>query len=148
MSSPGFAVLLVIRLIMPRDQSRSHRIAHRHLDKERTILDLVTIAINNYVLSESHQYTKEPLHDGFWTGSKRLVEWITRRPRGMYAALGVEATTFLALVDELKSHSTLRCSRYVSAEEQVAIFLFICCGRESVRRTGEEFQRSLDTVSQ
>jgi hypothetical protein len=65
----------------------------------------------------------------------------------MFAALGVETPAFLAIVSELKQYSTLKDSRYVSAEEQLAIFLYICRGRESNRRTAEEFQRGLETVS-
>lgn len=127
--------------------SLSKPLAQQLLDEEESFIEYISVAINEYVISSSHQFTKTPLHNGSWTGIQRLYEWKTLRPRGMAAALGVETPAFLALARELQDHSTLRDARYVSAEEQLAIFLYICRGRESIRRTAEEFQRSLDTVS-
>ena len=60
--------------------------------------------------------------------------------------LGVSKEVFTKLVDVLRElgHGD---SRFVSLEEQVSIFLYMCVTGLSVRHVGERFQCSNDTIA-
>jgi hypothetical protein len=60
--------------------------------------------------------------------------------------LGVSKHVFHQLIHELQSMGHTR-SRYVSLEEQLAIFLYTSVTGLTVRHVGERFQRSNSTIS-
>jgi hypothetical protein len=60
--------------------------------------------------------------------------------------LGVSRDVFLELIEELRrlGHGN---SKYVSLEEQLAIFLYMSVTGLTIRHVGERFQRSNETIS-
>ena len=54
---------------------------------------------------------------------------------------------FLLLVEELRSLCHLEDSKFVTLQEQVAIFLYMCVTGLSIRHVGEWFQHSNETIS-
>jgi hypothetical protein len=58
----------------------------------------------------------------------------------------VHVHVFEGLIIELRAFGHTD-SRYVSLEEQLAIFLYSCVTGLTIRHVGERFQRSNDTIS-
>ena len=67
-----------------------------------------------------------PINTSALTGMGWLRELLTGHPVRFYDALGMPKHVFWKLVHELVLHAGLTHSRYICAEEQVAIFLHIC----------------------
>jgi len=67
--------------------------------------------------------------------------------RHIHCELGVHHEVFAALIADLceVGHGN---SKYVSLEEQLAIFLHACVTGQTVRHLGKWFQRSNETISQ
>ncbi|ORX37747.1 hypothetical protein BD324DRAFT_395546 [Kockovaella imperatae] len=87
-----------------------------------------------------------PLHNASFRGETRLQELQGRHRHAMLAVLGLEPPAFSSIYEELYWHGGLRDSRYVSAKEQLAHFLYICREGSGVRRTAEYFDRSYHTI--
>ena len=64
----------------------------------------------------------------------------------IHTELGVSHETFIALIEELRGmgHND---SKFVSLEEQLAIFLYASVTGLTVQHLGERFQRSNETIS-
>jgi hypothetical protein len=60
--------------------------------------------------------------------------------------LGVSHEVFGKLIQELRDIG-YQNSRYVSLEEQLAIFLYMCVTGLTIRHVGERFQRLNETIS-
>ncbi|KAJ3742751.1 hypothetical protein EV360DRAFT_57745, partial [Lentinula raphanica] len=60
--------------------------------------------------------------------------------------LGVHLHVYIALVEQLRSLG-LKDSRYITLEEQVAIFLYMSVTGLSLQHVGERFQHANDTIS-
>jgi phosphate starvation-inducible membrane PsiE len=60
--------------------------------------------------------------------------------------LGVSCDVFLELIKELRRLGH-RNSKYVSLEEQLAIFLYMSITGLTIRHVRERFQRSNETIS-
>ncbi|KAF0728243.1 hypothetical protein Ae201684_013894 [Aphanomyces euteiches] len=56
--------------------------------------------------------------------------------------------TFLSLLEMLQSKYSLKSSRYVTAREKLAIFLFVVGNAASNRAAQERFQRSGCTITE
>ena len=67
-------------------------------------------------------------------------------PEHIHTELGVHKEVFLALIEELRSmgHGD---TKYVTLEEQLAIFLYMSVTGLSIRHTRERFQRANGTIS-
>ena len=59
----------------------------------------------------------------------------------------MDKNVFIAFCEELKSKTNLRNSRFVTVQEQVAIFLLTICHNERNRLAAERFQHSGETIS-
>jgi hypothetical protein len=83
-------------------------------------------------------------HDSILTGEKWLIELMgSRNQHRFYEQLGLHKDTFL----ELESLYLIKHTRYMSTEEQIAIFLYSVVTNLSNRKVAERFQRSGETIS-
>jgi hypothetical protein len=89
---------------------------------------------------------REPYHTSILTGEGWVMELLAGHPKRIRCELGVQHHVFLELIQELRQLGHDR-SRYVSLEEQLAIFLYISVTGMTVRHAGERFQRSNETIS-
>jgi hypothetical protein len=88
-----------------------------------------------------------PMHTSVLTGQAWLDELITGHHRRFREALGMAKHVFLQLSIELQMFHGLRPSKFVSANEKLAIFLHMARTGSSTRMLQEQFQRSGDTIS-
>jgi hypothetical protein len=89
---------------------------------------------------------KEPYHTSILSGYAWVQELLNGHPERIRTELGVHKEVFLALVEELRlmGHGD---TRYVTLEEQLAIFLYMSVTGLSIRHTGERFQHANGTIS-
>jgi hypothetical protein len=87
-----------------------------------------------------------PYHTSILTGEGWVMELRLGNPRRIHCELGVHCHVFEALVSELRGMGHAD-SRFVSLEEQLAIFLYSCVTGLTIRHAGERFQRSNETIS-
>jgi hypothetical protein len=82
---------------------------------------------------------KEPYHKSILSGYAWLQELLHGHPERICTELGLHKEAFLALIQELRSmgHGD---TRYVTLEEQLAIFLYTSITGLSIRHVGERFQ--------
>lgn len=107
---------------------------------------VVRIIITSVTEIVVRHYHKEPWHTSMLTGHMWVLELLAGHPERIRTALGCHCDTFLTLIDELRAlgHSD---SKYVTLEEQLAIFLYCSVTGLTVRHLGERFQRSNDTIT-
>lgn len=91
-------------------------------------------------------YMKEPYHTSILSGYAWLQELLRGHPERIRTELGVHKEVFYALIRELQSmgHGD---TKYVTLEEQLAIFLYTSVTGLSIRHVGERFQRANGTIS-
>jgi hypothetical protein len=89
---------------------------------------------------------RHPYHTSILTGEGWVMELLAGHPERIRCELGVHRHVFLELIQELRQLGHDR-SKYVSLEEQLAIFLYISVTGLTIRHVGERFQRSNETVS-
>lgn len=99
------------------------------------------------LLYASPLYWKQEYHTSALSGKAWLDELIVGHPNRIKTELGMRVHVFLALVAQLRLLAGLTDSKHVTAEEQVAIFLYTCVTGMSVRNVGERFQHSNETIS-
>jgi hypothetical protein len=87
------------------------------------------------------------MHTSILTGEAWVRELLAGHPVRFQRSMGMAKHVFRRLVLELQVFAGLHPTKYVSMNEQVAIFLFICVKGESNRQAQERFQRSGDTIS-
>ena len=92
-------------------------------------------------------YIRDPWHTSALTGEAWVMELLSGHPERMRTALGVNLHVFSALILELQA-AGYKNSKYVSLEEQLAIYLYACVTGLTIRHLGECFQRSNETISQ
>ena len=80
------------------------------------------------------------------TGKMWVLELLGGHPECICTELGVHTHVFYALIDELHSLGYTD-SKFVTLEEQLAIFLYCSVTGLTVRHLGEQFQRSNDTLT-
>jgi hypothetical protein len=88
----------------------------------------------------------EPYHTSILTGEGWVIELLAGHSERIRCELGVRRHVFLELIQELQRLGHDR-SKYVSLEEQLAIFLYISVTGMTIRHAGERFQRSNETIS-
>ena len=107
------------------------------------IVSIVVSAVIN-ILQPLH--VKQPYHTSALTGEAWVLELLCGHPNRIRTELGVSLDVFNALIQELRDFGHTS-SRYVSLEEQLAIFLYMCVTGLTIRHVGERFQRSNDSIS-
>ena len=103
------------------------------------LLPTITRLIHRY-------YMKEPYHTSILSGYAWLQELLHGHPERIRTELGVHKEVFHVLIGELRSmgHGD---TKYVTLEEQLAIFLYTSVTGLSIRHVGERFQRANGTIS-
>ena len=91
-------------------------------------------------------YWKQPYHTSKLSGHAWVQELIHGHPDRIRTELGMWLHVFLAFVNELRGGG-LCDTRYVKAEEQAAIFLYMCVTGLRTRHVGERFQHANATIS-
>ena len=91
--------------------------------------------------------TREPYHTSVLTGKAWVIELLTGHPKRIQCELGVSAEVFILLIEE-RRRMGYDNSKYVTLEEQLAIFLYMSVTGLTIRHVGECFQRSNETISQ
>ena len=81
-------------------------------------------------------------------GYEYLFELLQSSPKRIYDVLQMQRATFCKLCDWLKVNTPLKASRYISIQEQVAMFLWTINYSASNRQVIERFQHSGETISQ
>jgi hypothetical protein len=91
-------------------------------------------------------HMKEPYHTSILSGHAWVQELLHGHSECIRTELGVHKEVFHALIQELQSmgHGD---SKYVTLEEQLAIFLYTSVTGLSLRHVGERFQRANGTIS-
>ena len=129
--------------IMPpvRNPRRTRRMVVAYIAAR--VLVSVQNAIGTY---KRVYYNKTPYHTSALSGAAWLEELRTGHDERIKTELGVSKDVFSSLIAVLRElgHAD---SRFISLEEQVAIFLHMCVVGTSVRHIGERFQRSNDTIA-
>ena len=85
-------------------------------------------------------------HDSALSGGTWVLELLMGHPERIRKELGVHKHVFYALIHSLKAAGCQR-SKYVTLEEQLAIFLYTCVTGLSLVHVCEQFQRAPDTAS-
>jgi hypothetical protein len=127
---------------MDSAQARMH--LHRSIIFTITLqLSLLLPTLMRLIL---HYHVKEPYHTSILSGYAWLQELLHGHPERIRTELGVHKEVFHALIRLLRSmgHGD---TRYVTLEEQLAIFLYISVTGLSIRHVGERFQRANGTIS-
>lgn len=88
----------------------------------------------------------EPYHTSILTGQGWVMELMAGHPERIRTELGLHRHAFLELIDELRGLGYDK-SKFVSLEEQLAIFLYTSVTGLTIRHVGERFQRSNETIS-
>ena len=87
---------------------------------------------------EQLAWLKLPYHTSILTGEGWVMELLAGHPQHTCTELGVSHEVFIALIDEL-CHIGHTDSKFVSLEEQLAIFLYVSVTGLTVSTWGKDF---------
>ena len=107
----------------------------------------VAVATAVLVLQPTERVDYKPYSTSALSGYAWLQEQLSGNDRKIRDSLGISRHVFHTLVEALRLRGNLDDSKYVAAEEQVVIFLYICRKGASVRDAVDRFQRSNDTIT-
>ena len=127
-----------------RPEQRQHIL--RHLTLLFNIIIIAITSIAHTAFEPSPHSDPEPYHMSALLGEGWLLELLTGHPECIRNELGMYAETFNHLISHLRAYGHVDL-RFVSLEEQVAIFLYTCVTGLTITHVGERFQRSNDTIS-
>ena len=91
--------------------------------------------------------TKQPCRNSALTGHDYVLEILNGNNSRCYEQLRMNKHVFLSLCNVLKEKELLENSRYITVEEQVAMFLYVISHNEQHRVVGERYQHSTETTS-
>lgn len=126
-----------------RLESYSARL-RRTLRSAAVMATLAGGAVTTYI---APHVIKTPMYNSAQTGEDYIQELLQVHPDRIHDTLGVHKHVFRALVRELHEYAGLERTKYLSEEEQVAIFLRLARTGLGQREARERFQRSPETVS-
>jgi hypothetical protein len=132
----------------PKSKSKARLDALRQketLRKQKISAIATVLGAATVILSGNRD--KQPMHTSILTGQRWLEELLNGHPTRFYNQLGMKKLVFCRLLLELRVKSGLHDTKHVKAEEQLAIFLYLCRTGASSRLLMERFQRSPDTIS-
>ena len=141
------AQLIVILSSMMDVYQQTLRRREAIMNSSRIASLIARIIIVNVAAIIHSRYLKEPWHTSILTGQLWVLELLSGHPERIRTELGVHHHVFYALIDDLRAHGHTD-SRYITLEEQLAIFLYCVVTGLTVRHLGERFQRSNDTITQ
>ena len=107
---------------------------------------IIRIIVLNVAAIIRSRYLKQPWHTSVLTGQMWVIELLAGHPERIRTELGVHKHVFYAIIDELHElgHTD---SKFVTLEEQLAIFLYCSVTGLTVRHLGERFQRANDSIT-
>ncbi|KAI3994455.1 hypothetical protein MKX01_012712 [Papaver californicum] len=111
--------------------------------EDRTLLLVVGAVIEN----QKGRIYKEPCRNSILTGHQHMQEILHGHPRRCYEQYRMEKFVFLRLSHILRERELLHDSRWITIEEQLAIFLLTIGHNEHNRMLQERFQHSGETIS-
>src|SRR6266852_5019488 len=114
--------------------------------RNRTAGIVINIVVAAAQMYAEPLYLKIPYHTSILTGEMWVQELLAGHPNQIKTELGMQHDIFLHFVQTLKL-SGLKPVRFVSYEEQAAIFLYACVTGLLTCYLGEHFQQSNDTIS-
>jgi len=116
--------------------------------RRKIIISAAILASTAILLYIESCQQRLPYHTSILTGEKWIIELIsTQNYHHFYKQLGMSRESFLVLVRDLEAHYLVDQMRYMTTEEQVAIFLYTVVTNLSNHKVAERFQRSGETVS-
>ncbi|KAL0252649.1 hypothetical protein I308_102041 [Cryptococcus tetragattii IND107] len=98
---------------------------------------------------EKQFFCKTALHNNSSTGEYLVDFWLSHSHNEVTRPeLGVTVDAFKFILKELKIYASLPLadSKHITAEEQLAIFLWICRPAAGSRKAASRFQHSQDTI--
>jgi len=113
---------------------------------QQLIVLIVNIIIPETMRIIRQYYFKEPCYTSILTGQAWVNELLHGHPKRIRTALGVNKHVFGALISELRGMGH-RNSKYITLEEQLAIFLYCCVTGLPIRHLEERFQHAPETIS-
>ena len=124
----------------------AHKLAMRWLYQYITLFISILLTALTGILNEESTRTREPYHTSILTGEGWVMELLKGHHNCIQCELGVSCDVFLELIEELRrlGHGN---SKYVSLEEQLAIFLYMSITGLTIRHVRERFQWSNETIS-
>lgn len=144
----------LLATMLPHAMDRQHLVALAYpqpaarlrLIKYMALVISIVLTATNAMLLVLSSNDPEPYHTSALSGEDWVLELLSGHPERIRCELGVHSEVFVQLVGELRAigHSN---SKFVSLEEQVAIFLYTSVTGLSIRHVGERFQRSNETIS-
>lgn len=102
---------------------------------------------NLFSMMNNHMEARTPIHTSSQTGARYVNEVLQGHELRCKREFRMETHVFHSLVKCLKDKGFLRDTRYVSVEEQVAMFLHTLAKNASNRTLQERFQHSGETAS-
>jgi hypothetical protein len=123
-----------------------HPEVQRRLIQHSILLVSILISATANILESVYAKDPEPYHTSALSGEAWVIELLTGHPERIRCELGMHAHAFAELISELRTLGYTN-SKFVSLEEQLAIFLYTSVTGLSVRHVGERFQRSNETIS-
>jgi hypothetical protein len=116
--------------------------------KKKTIALLSAVVGGAVVMQYMGRHLiKTPMYDSKLSGEAWVQELLHGHPGRFHDNLGMSKYVFRKLVQELQVYAGLHDSRYITKEEQIAIFLHLCRTGAVTRDIQERFQHSADTIS-
>ena len=119
---------------------------------QQQITNILHILINivfptiEHTFHAMQQGVRQPYHTSILSGQAWVQELLHGHPRRIRTELGVREHVFRQLIFTLH-HMGHGDSKYVTLEEQLAIFLYTCVTGLTSEHVGERFQRSGETIS-
>jgi hypothetical protein len=108
------------------------------------IIQYITLVMQLYL---SPLYWKQDYHTSKLSGNAWTQELIYGHPDRIYTELGMRLHVFLVLLAELRLNG-LEDTKYITLEESLAIFLYMCVTGLSFDHVAERFQHSKSTISE
>lgn len=108
------------------------------------VVNVVGVATQLY---SSPLYWKQPYHTSKLSGDDWVKELINGHYDRIWTELGMRVHVFLALVHELHVTCGLTDSHHVGANEQVAIFLYMCVTGLNTQHVAERFQIQVSFIA-
>jgi len=131
----------------PEDTEECERILENIIEAVGTTGLAMLASARDAVLMYASRFDKVPQHTSILSGQGWIDELSSGHDGRFYNEIGVHKRVFWALLSVLRRDANLDDTRFVSCEEQLAIFMHYAHRGLSNRALQERFQRSADTIS-
>ena len=116
--------------------------------KHKKVAAVVAGLVGGLVTMQAHHVPfKTPMHTSILISEGWIQELLIGHPAHFRRSMGMSKHVFWRLIQELHVFARLCLTKYVSMNEQVAIFMYICVSRNMNCQAQECFQHSGDIVT-